>query len=325
MDVVAEHVGAAASRFDTLNNYPTVMQSLGYETDEVSASLSAMDSHLQGLPTSLSDMVTLVQGLSTTTGDLTQAANAGLALNDMLVASGSSTQLTTAAMEQFRQILAKGKPEMEDWRSLTSAMPGQMDQLAKSMLGPTANANDLYAALGGGKNEATLSMDDLLEAMIRLDTEGGEGFASFAEQAKSASGGIESSMANLSTAVNRGIAGTLEAIGKDSISDAFSGAKSAVDAAFSGINSAVSGAMPAVRSFGSLLTDMAPAALSAAAAFEVASRATTAWTGKDKAFESLSKAIDESVSSGSWPRPAWARRPRWPWRRTRCGSSTPTG
>ena len=298
MDVVAEHVGAAASRFDTLNNYPTVMQSLGYETDEVSASLGTMDSHLQGLPTSLSDMVTLVQGLSTTTGDLTQATNAGLALNDMLVASGSSTQLTTAAMEQFRQILAKGKPEMEDWRSLTSAMPGQMDQLAKSMLGPTANANDLYAALGGGKNEATLSMDDLLEAMIRLDTEGGEGFASFAEQAKSASGGIESSMANLSTAVNRGIAGTLEAIGRDSISDAFSGARSAVDAAFSGINSAVSGAMPAVKSFGSLLAGMAPAALSAAAAFEVASRATTAWTGKDKAFESLSKAIDESVSSG---------------------------
>ena len=37
---------------------------------------------------------------------------------------------------------------MEDWRSLTTAAPGQMDQLAKSMLGPTANANDLYAALG---------------------------------------------------------------------------------------------------------------------------------------------------------------------------------
>lgn len=210
MDVVAEHVSAASARFDTLNNYPAVMQSLGYETDEVSASMSTMDAHLQGLPTSLSDMVSLVQGLATTTGDLTQATDAGLALNDMLVASGSSTQLTTAAMEQFRQILAKGKPEMEDWRSLTSAMPGQMDQLAKSMLGPTANANDLYAALGGGKNEATLSMDDLLNAMIRLDTEGGEGFASFAEQAKTASGGIESSMANLDTAINRGIAGTLE-------------------------------------------------------------------------------------------------------------------
>ena len=93
-------------------------------------------------------------------------------------------------MEQFRQILAKGKPEMQDWRSLTSAMPGQMDQLAKSMLGPTASANDLYAALGGGKNEATLSIDDLLDAMVRLDTEGGDGIASFAEQAKSASGGI---------------------------------------------------------------------------------------------------------------------------------------
>ena len=104
---------------------------------------------LSTLPTRLDDMVSVVQGITATVGDLDKATDVGLALNDMLIASGSSTQLCSAAMEQFRQILSKGKPEMEDWRSLTTAAPGQMDQLAKSMLGPTANANDLYAALGG--------------------------------------------------------------------------------------------------------------------------------------------------------------------------------
>lgn len=303
LDAVASHASAAAERFDTLNNYPTVMQSLGYETEEVSASLSTMDTHLQGLPTSLSDMVSLVQGLSTTTGDLTQATNAGLALNDMLVASGSSTQLTTAAMEQFRQILAKGKPEMEDWRSLTSAMPGQMDQLAKSMLGPTANANDLYAALGGGKNEATLSMDDLLNAMIRLDTEGGEGFASFAEQAQTASGGVETAMANLDTAVTRGLANTLDAIGKDTISETLSSAKDAVNDVFSVVNSEVSGAVPIVKSLASSMDGGAAATLASAAAFGVAEKAIYSWGTRAETIKKVNEAMEKT---STWSKAAGA-------------------
>ena len=221
MSAVSSHVESAISRFDTLNNYPTVMTALGYSAQDADASISKMSDRLQGLPTTLDSMVSLVQGLVTTTGDLGKATDAGLALNDMLVAAGASTQLTNAAMEQFRQILSKGKPEMEDWRSLTSAMPGQMDQLAKAMLGPTANANDLYAALGGGKNEAILSMDDLLDAMIRLDAQGGEGFASFQEQAETAAGGVSTAMANCSNAVTRGIASMLDTIGKDAIAGGF--------------------------------------------------------------------------------------------------------
>ena len=268
-DVISAHLGAAVSRFDTLNAYPKVMESLGYSADSVTESLSKMDSRLQGMPTALNDMVSLVQGLVTSTNDLSRATDVGLALNDMLVASGSSAPLTSAAMEQFRQILAKGKPEMEDWRSLTTAMPGQMDQLAKSMLGPTANANDLYTAIGGGlKNgeQATHTIDDMLDAMVRLDTEGGDGIASFAEQAQTASGGIQTSMANIGTAFSRGIAGVLDAVGKDDISDALGGVKDAVNAAFSAIGAAAPTAVSAARGVASALLEAAPSAAAAGAA-----------------------------------------------------------
>lgn len=218
MDVVSSSVGGAVSRLDTLNNYPRVMQALGYSAEESQASIAKMSDRLTGLPTALNDMTSTVQGISAITGDLGKATDAGLALNDMLLASGSNTQVTTAAMEQFRQMLSKGEPEMQDWKSLLSAMPGQMNQLAKSMLGPTATANDLYAALGGGKNEAVLSMDDLMNAMIRLDTEGGEGITSFAEQARNATGGVQSGMANMQTAIERGMASVLDSIGSDTIS-----------------------------------------------------------------------------------------------------------
>lgn len=299
MDVVSSSVGGAVSRLDTLNNYPRVMQALGYSAEESQASISKMSERLTGLPTALNDMTSTVQGISAITGDLGKATDSALALNDMLLASGSSTQLASAAMEQFRQMLAKGKPEMEDWKSLTSAMPGQMAQLAKSMLGPTATANDLYAALGGGKNEAILSMDDLMAAMIRLDAEGGEGVTSFAEQARNATGGIESSMANMQTAVSRGMASVLDAVGTDTISSfakdvggAFENAlKAAGDgivkfkplasslygdlskagdsvASFAGkVGNGLAAAEPQISGYVSHLKDVAPTALVAAGSF----------------------------------------------------------
>jgi tape measure domain-containing protein len=249
MSSISSHVDSAVSRFDTLNNYPKVMQSLGYSATDAQSSISKMSDRLSNLPTTLDSMTSTVQGIVAVTGDLSQATDAGLALNDMLIASGSNTQLTSAAMEQFRQILSKGKPDMQDWKSLTAAMPGQMNQLAESMLGAGATASDLYTALGGGGAEATVSMDELLNAMIKLDTEGSGSITSFKEQAETAAGGISTSVSNLSNAVTKGITGVLDTIGKDNIASVFTDMKSAVNDAFSVVKSAVSAALPTVKSF----------------------------------------------------------------------------
>lgn len=267
MSAIAGSVGAAASRFDTLNQYPLVMESLGYGAESAQSSIEKMSDRLQSLPTRLDSMASTVQGISAITKDLDLATDAGLALNDMLVASGSSTQLTTAAMEQFRQMLAKGKPEMEDWKSLTSAMPGQMAQLAQAMLGPTATANDLYAALGGGKNEAIFSMDDLLQAMIRLDVEGGEGITSFKEQAETAAGGIQTSISNMQNAIVKGIAGVFDAIGKENIAGAADGVKDVINDVSAVAKDAVAAVMPTVVSMGEKIGEIGPQAAVAAAGF----------------------------------------------------------
>ncbi len=269
MSAIASHVSDASARFDTLNNYPRVMQSLGYSAQDASNSLSKMDSHIQGLPTTLQGMVSTVQGLAAVTGDLEQATDAGLALNDMLIASGSSQQLVTAATEQFRQMLSKGKPDMQDWKSLVQAAPGQMNQLAQSMLGPTANANDLYKALGGGGGEAILTMDDLLNAMIKLDQEGGEGFASFESQARSASDGVQTSLARIDTAITRGLANTLNAIGKENIASFLGEIKTGIDGVFQTVNPLISSAMPAVKSLFGVVKEFAPQILATAAAFAI--------------------------------------------------------
>lgn len=264
MSTISASVGDAASRFDTLNNYPTVMQSLGYSAQDASESLSKMDEHLQGLPTSLDSMVSTVQGIASCTGDLDQATEAGLALNDMLLASGANTQIASAAAEQFRQMLSKGKPDMQDWKSLISAAPGQMNQLAESMLGAGATANDLYTALGGGGAEATLSMNDLLNAMIRLDQEGGSGFSSFEDQARTASNGVQTSIARIQTAVTRGLADTMKSIGRDNISSILGDVKSGIDSLFSTVNSTIGSIMPTVMNLVNVAKNFAPNILTAA-------------------------------------------------------------
>lgn len=265
MDSVSSHVGSAISRFDTLNNYPKVMQSLGYSADSANASIGKMSDRLSTLPTRLDDMVSVVQGITATVGDLDKATDVGLALNDMLIASGSSTQLCSAAMEQFRQILSKGKPEMEDWRSLTTAAPGQMDQLAKSMLGPTANANDLYAALGGGGKDPTITLDQLMDKMVELDTQGGASFASFKDQAETAAGGVQTSIQNMSNSVTKGVTGTFEAIGRNNIAGVLDDAKGAVNGFFKVVNGGVSASMPMVKQLYGGFKSLAPEIVSGAA------------------------------------------------------------
>lgn len=298
IDSVAGHVGSAVARFDALNQYPRTMQLLGYSAEDAEASIEKMSDRLSSLPTTLDSMTSTVQGIVAITGDLDQATDAGLALNDMLVASGSSQQLVTAAMEQFRQMLAKGKPEMEDWRSLTSAAPGQMAQLAQAMLGPTANANDLYYALGGGGEDPTITMDELLDAMIRLDNEGGEGITSFREQAETAAGGVQTAVANMGNAITKGIAGIMDEVGKDRISGVFDDLKTGINDAFGVAREAVAAVAPALGEIYDNVAPIAPQVITMTAAFAAFN------TVGDKVYDVLSGAADGVANFVSGLNPA---------------------
>lgn len=275
MASIQDHVGAAVSRFDTLTLYPRTMQSLGFAAKESTASINYMSDRLQTLPTQLDTMVQTVKGLAVITNDLDRATKVGLGLNDMLIASGANQQLASAAMEQFRQILSKGRPDMQDWKSLMQAMPGQLTQLAHALLGPTHNARDLYAALGGGKQKdggdvwGTVSIDQLIDAIIRLDLEGGSGITSFKEQAQTAAGGIETQMANMNNAITRGLAGTLEAIGSVNIASFFGDVRGSILAGFKTFNGFIKDAVPTVKAAIPVFQALAPAVIGGFAAFTV--------------------------------------------------------
>lgn len=234
---VTSSLGSAASRVDTLNNYPRIMQSLGVESDAANRSISTMSDALSNVPTRLDDMAVTVQGLFAATQKygigLDTVTDAGLALNSMLLAGGQSQVVVNSAMEQFRQMVSKGKPELQDWKSLIQAAPGQLNQLAQEMLGASATADDLYAALGGGKEGdytgafewGSISMGEFVEkfAGMRKDFEGA---------AQDAQGGIGTAFANMKNAVTKGVANVLDAFGQEKIAGAIGDVKGAINEVF---------------------------------------------------------------------------------------------
>lgn len=203
---ISSSVGSAISRMDTMNNFPKVMESLGYASDEASSSIQMMSDHLDGLPTTLNDMVSNTQMLAASMGNLNNgtvnATSVGLAFNDMMLAGGRGTEAASRAFVQYNQMLAKGKVDMQSWNSIVEAAPGQMNQLAQSLLGAEKGQRDLYEALQSG----AVSFDQLNAAMVKLDTEGGAGFESFNKQAVAGTQGLQTQIENLYTSITKVIA-----------------------------------------------------------------------------------------------------------------------
>lgn len=201
--MVTNSMGNAINRLDTLNNFPKVMTSLGYSAEQADKSVSTMADSLDGLPTTLDQMSSDVQKLAASMGNLAEgevnATSVGIGLNNMFLAGGKGTETASRAMEQYNQMLSRGKVDMQSWNSMVDAAPGQMNQLAQSILGANAKQTDLYEAMQKGK----VTFDDLNGAIVKLSNEGGEGFESFANQAVAATGGIATQIQNVQATITK--------------------------------------------------------------------------------------------------------------------------
>lgn len=215
-NAIAQSMGAAVARVDQLNNFPKVMQNLGYSSTDAANSMQKMSSAIDGLPTSLDTLSGMTQQLAPLCGSLDEATDISIALNDAMLAGGKSSEDVSRAMTQYTQALSKGKPDLMDWRTLQEVMPGQLDQIAQSMLGVGKNSNDLYEELKNG----TVTMQDFNQEVLKLDKEGVNGFASFSQQAKDATQGIGTAFTNVGNRLAKAGATLINAFGANRISGA---------------------------------------------------------------------------------------------------------
>ena len=193
MNVLSSSFDGAINRFDTMQSYPKVMKSLGFEVEQSQKSVAKLNQSVQGLPTSLADVVTTSKSLAAVTGNIDKATDTTIALNHAFLASGSSSEDASRGLQQYSQMLAKGTVDMQSWRTLQETMAPALTKVAKKLGIASGNANELYDALQNG----TITFDQFNDAMIECDTETG----GFAETALEASKGVKTSMTNIKSAV----------------------------------------------------------------------------------------------------------------------------
>lgn len=256
---IVGNLGNAVSRVDTLNNFPRVMQNLGYAGDEAAASIKQLVNYFDaGLPGSLDDMATAVQkfapimqGMGASLADTTTFTTA---LNNALLAGGKGSEAAASGMEQYSQMLATGKVDLQSWSILQRAMPGQLNQIAKAMLGAEANSAGLFKALQSGE----VSLSDMNDAIVRLNTEGVSGFASFSQQAQDATSGIGTAWSKLQTGFAKAGESIIKGIGVERITSALQSAKAAVEAIGVTIGSTLGNLMNG-SGLGGVFSGLAPA------------------------------------------------------------------
>jgi tape measure domain-containing protein len=217
------NIDAAIKRVDTLSNYSRVMSNLGVGSVQANASIQKLSNKLIGLPTTLDDASGAVQRFTSVNSNISRSTDMFLALNNAILAGGASSEIQKSALEQLSQSYAKGKPDMFEWRSAMTAMPAQMKQVAEAM--GFVNASALGEALRNGK----VSMDQFMDTIMKLNTQGINGYQSFEEQARNATGGIATSIANMRTAIVRCMSDVMNTIGQSNIAGFFTNIAKAIN------------------------------------------------------------------------------------------------
>lgn len=244
----------AIKRTDTMNRFPRIMENLGVSSEDANKALEKLNNGILGLPTGLDDAALSVQRLTSSTGDVDEATNIFLAFNNALTSGQAPMELQRSAMEQFSQAVAKGKPDMVEWRSLLSAMPAQIKAVAKHMFSatgavdkwiekakqmaktnPLSKAKDIVAGLEGVKNGTAdmssvlgdalrnnvISMDEFTDALVEVNEKGSGETKAFKDTVKGNVSGIDTAITLAEQAVTRGMQAILNSIGTEKIQKAF--------------------------------------------------------------------------------------------------------
>ena len=203
-------------RLDTMAVFPKIMENMGISAEDSENAIQRVSTAIVGLPTALDDAARSVQRLTMSTGDIDRATDVFIAFNNALISGGAPVQLQASALEQFTQAVNKGKPDMLEWRTLMNAMPAQLAQIASSM-GMTA------AELGTGLRNGEISMDDFLDAIVRLNDDGVGEFASFSEQVESMTGTVQVALKNAQNRIEKFWQAIFDGVGQERIADFING------------------------------------------------------------------------------------------------------
>ena len=220
----------AISRYDTLQQFPKVMQQMGYSADDAQKNINKLSDGIDGLPTTLDGIAASAKNLSLTLGDMDKGADTAIAFNNAMLASGASTEDADRALTQYTQMLANGKVDMQSWMSMQTAGKYALTEVAKKLGIASGSTQELYDKLQSG----SITMSEFNDALIETAGSGSK----LADVARTSIEGIGTSLKNLANAGKKGLANLITQIDQQlaksgtSVAAMIDGLKGAINGAF---------------------------------------------------------------------------------------------
>ena len=132
LGAITNAVGTAVKRFDTLNNFPRVLQAMGISSDEASSSIKKIADSLKGLPTSLQDGASGVQQFVAAGLGVGKATDLYLAMNNALIAGGANAADVGVTMDGKVKAISSGPAPASTLTAMLSRMPTATASLLQS-------------------------------------------------------------------------------------------------------------------------------------------------------------------------------------------------
>lgn len=211
---ISSSMDTAIKRVDTLANSQKVFTAMGYAADDVSKSMEGLTEYLDGLPTSMTTAVNAVQSLSASFGGIDVGTQAFMDLNNAGLAFGATTAQIENAIAQLGQLSLDGPLDAQTWNSLRNS--GFAPVFAAMAKDANKTVGELKASFGSGE----LTVQDFIDRLHKLNTEGGGDMESLADLAKANTNGIGTAIENVQNRIAKAIAKIIDHIGQEKISQA---------------------------------------------------------------------------------------------------------
>ncbi|OTP40416.1 phage tape measure protein [Enterococcus sp. DIV0561] len=290
--LITSNIDGAINRVDTLNNANRVFENMGFSAGETSKTMDSLKKSIQGLPTPLDSAIKGVQLIASSTNDLGKSEQIFAALNNGILGFGGSAEMVENAIIQLSQSFSNGKVDAETWNSMiNSGLGPALNALAKQM-GLTAGQ------MKAGLSDGSISVEEFQDALIKLNKEGGGGLKSLEQIAKDSTAGIKTGLANMKTAIVRGVANVvtkidegLKSAGFGSISEIIADKGAKMEAALSKFAEMIPPMIKTAKTLYDTLKPYAPLLAGLAGSIGtlmLAKKVSAAFTAWQKATEGLS-------------------------------------
>lgn len=220
---IKSSIDSAIKRVDTLNNANRTFENMGIKGATAAREVKTLTKNILGLPTPLDSAIRGMTALTATYGDISLGRKVFKALNDSILGFGGTAEMVDNAITQLSQLPMDGPLDAQTWNSLrNSGITPVLVAMAKDS-GMSVSA--MKKAFGDGE----LKVEDFINKLIKLDEKGGGGLKSLEKIAQDSTKGIGTAIANANTAISRGVAKIIEALGSEGIANAISGSGARIE------------------------------------------------------------------------------------------------